>query len=180
MPKALLLIDIQNDYFEGGRSPLWNSLEALENAKNTLYSIRLAGLPVIHVQHVNIREGATFFLPDTYGVQIHDRAAPLDSEFVVVKHSPNSFYETGLAGILEWNHINELIVCGMMSHMCVDTTVRAAKDHGIAVTLLEDACTTKDLNWNGETIPADVVHKTFMAALNGMFAKVIKTDELKI
>lgn len=178
MAKALMLIDIQNDYFEGGRSPLVHPLGALANAEKALFSSRLAGLPVIHVQHVNIRKGAAFFLPDTDGVRIHERLAPLESEFVVVKHTPNSFYDTGLAGILEWNRINELVVCGMMTHMCVDTTVRAAKDFGLAVTLLEDACTTKDLVWNGEAIHAENVHKTFMAALNGMFAKVIKTDEM--
>jgi nicotinamidase-related amidase len=177
LPKALLLIDIQNDYFEGGKSPLPHSQDALAKAQNALYTFRMAGLPVIHVQHVNIRKGAAFFLPDTDGVRIHENLTPLESEFIVVKHAPNSFYETGLAGLLEWNQINELIVCGMMSHMCVDTTVRAAKDHGISVTLLEDACAAKDLVWNKETIPAETVHKTFMAALNGMFAKVRKTDE---
>ncbi len=177
MPKGLLLIDIQNDYFKGGKSPLANPLDALANAQKMLFSFRLAGLPIIHVQHVNIREGATFFLPDTHGVMIHDSLAPLENEFVVVKNTPNSFYGTGLAGIIEWNQITELVVCGMMSHMCVDTTVRAAKDFGLIVTLLEDACATKDLTWNGETIPAETVHKTFMAALNGMFAKVIKTDD---
>lgn len=180
MPKALLLIDMQNDYFEGGKSPLAHSQDTLANAQKALFMFRLAGLPVFHVQHVNIRKGATFFLPDTDGVLIHERLAPLENEFVVVKHAPNSFYETGLAGILEWNQVNKLVVCGAMSHMCVDTTVRAAKDYGIAVTLLEDACTTKDLARNGETIPADIVHKTIMAALDGMFAKVIKTDDLAL
>jgi nicotinamidase-related amidase len=65
----------------------------------------------------------------------------------------------------------------MMSHMCVDTTVRACQDFGFKVILLDDACATPDLNYNGEVIPAEIVHKTYMASLNDVFAKVIKTGE---
>ncbi|MEI6100932.1 MAG: cysteine hydrolase family protein [Eubacteriales bacterium] len=178
MNQALLIIDIQNDYFEGGLSPLCDPLSALANAEAALGQFRAAGLPVIHVQHVNTREGATFFLPDTDGVQIHKNLTPHEDEFIVVKHTPNSFYQTNLTEIINWNKIASLVVCGMMSHMCIDTTVRAAKDHDLSVTLLEDACTTKDLSFSGEQIEAKTVHKTFIAALNGIFAKVIKTNEL--
>jgi Amidases related to nicotinamidase len=177
---ALLLIDIQDDYFEGGKNPLYNPEAALVNVQKALSLFRALGLPVIHVQHVNLREGAAFFLPDTEGVRIHEALTPQEGEYLVVKHAPSSFYQTGLDEILEWNHITSIVVCGMMSHMCIDTTVRAAKDYGLAVTLLEDACTTKDLVWNGEVLPAEIVHKTFMAALNGMFANVIETRELTI
>ena len=65
----------------------------------------------------------------------------------------------------------------MMTHMCIDTTTRVCKDYGISVILLDDACATKDLNYSGELIPAKTVHKTFMASLNGMFARVVKTEE---
>ncbi len=175
--QALLLIDIQNDYFEGGLFPLHNPQAALANAQNALSRFRSAGLPVIHAQHINTREGATFFLPDTQGVKIHEALTPLDGEYVVVKHAPSSFYQTNLAEILSSLHITSLVVCGMMSHMCIDTTVRAAKDYGISITLLEDACATRDLEWDGVAIPAQTVHKTFMAALNGIFANVTQADE---
>lgn len=178
MKKALLIIDVQNDYFEGGRAELVNPRDALRNIEKALKRFRAAGRPVIHVQHVSMRPGATFFLPDTAGAAIHNRSTPVDGEFVVVKHAPNSFFETELADILKDNAIEELVVCGMMSHMCVDTTVRACKDYGLAVTLLDDACATKDVPWNGEIIPARTVHDVFMASLSGMFATVIKTDQL--
>ncbi|GLC81334.1 cysteine hydrolase family protein [Lacrimispora brassicae] len=180
MSKALLLIDIQNDYFKGGLSELVDPLQAVDNAKKILTTFRENKLPVIHIQHINTREGATFFLPNTVGVKIHVAVEPLESEYIVIKHAPNSFFETNLGSILKENNIESLVVCGMMSHMCIDTTVRAAKDYGIDVTLIEDACTTKDLSFNGTTIPAKTVHNSFMAALNGMFAKVIKTSELII
>lgn len=99
---------------------------------------------------------------------------------LIVKHAPNSFLNTNLAAVLQENKITELIICGMMSHMCIDTTTRACMDHGIKATLLEDACATKNLVFHEKTIPAETVHDVFMASLNGMFAKVIKTNELDV
>lgn len=180
MSKALLLIDIQNDYFEGGLSELVDPLQAADNAKKILTIFRENKLPIIHVQHINTREGATFFLPNTDGVKIHAAVQPLENEYVITKHTPNSFFETRLSSILNENNINSLVVCGMMSHMCIDTTVRAAKDYAIDITLVEDACATKDLSFQGVTISARTVHCAFMAGLSGMFAKVIGASELKI
>ena len=174
--KALLIIDVQNDYFEGGKSELYNSKVALQNIEKVLMIFRQRNLPVIHVQHINNREGATFFLPNTDGVLIHKNITPLESEYIVTKHAPNSFFETNLLDIMKENNINDLVICGMMSHMCIDTTTRACKDFGINVTLLNDACATKNLSFNGEIIPAETVHNTVMASLNGMFANVIETQ----
>jgi len=178
LKKALLIIDVQNDYFEGGRSALHDPLRALANVEKVLARFRENRLPIIHVQHINIREGATFFLPNTEGVLIHKNIQPLDNEYLVIKHAPNSFFETNLADILKSEVITDIVVCGMMSHMCVDTTTRACKDYGLKVTLLHDACATKDLYFNGKMIPAGTVHEVFMASLNGMFANVIETSAL--
>ena len=178
MKKALLIIDVQNDYFEGGRSELHNPLAALANIEKTLDVFRKEKLPVIHIQHINTRIGATFFLPDTDGVLIHKNLTPRDTEHIVIKHAPNSFLRTILLNIIRENGITELVICGMMSHMCVDTTTRACMDYDIKAILLEDACATKSLSFNGKTISAETVQDTFMASLNGMFAKVIKTSEL--
>jgi len=180
LKKALLIIDVQNDYFEGGRSELHNPLMALSNIKTTLDAFRKENLPVIHVQHVNTRAGATFFLPDTEGVLIHKSLTPRDTEHIIIKHAPNSFLGTNLLYIIKENGITELVICGMMSHMCVDTTTRACMDYDIKAVLLEDACATKNLSFNGKTIPAETVQDTFMASLNGIFATVIKTNELSV
>ncbi|MCL1824516.1 MAG: cysteine hydrolase [Betaproteobacteria bacterium] len=179
MSKALLLIDIQNDYFEGGKSELFEPEKALGAAEKVLDMFRENGLPVIHVQHINTREGATFFLPNTDGAKIHERLTPHDGESVIVKHAPNSFFDTNLNGIITDKQVSELVVCGMMTHMCVDTTVRAAKDYGIPVTLVHDACATKDLLFNGEKLSANVIQKAYLAGLNGMFAKIIAASELR-
>lgn len=176
MNSAIILVDIQNDYFAGGKNELHLPEEAANHAKQALDFFRRANLPVYHIQHINTREGATFFLPDSEGAEIRQIAAPLPDEKVFIKHAPNSFLNTGLADELSKNNIQQLIICGMMSHMCIDTTVRAAQDYNFAVTVLEDACTTKDLSWDGKVIPAETVHNTIMASLNGTFAKVLKTD----
>ena len=91
MTTALLLIDIQNDYFETGTMPLDGSDRASKNARLILDDFRANALPVIHVQHIATRPTATFFLPNTFGAEIHKNVEPLATEQVIVKHFPNSF-----------------------------------------------------------------------------------------
>lgn len=177
MMSGLLLIDIQNDYFKGGNAELYHPEQAADNARLVLEYFRKSGLPIFFIRHLNLREGAKTFVPDTKGSEIHEIVAPRPEECVIIKHVPNSFYNTGLAQKLSEQGIHHLVVCGMMSHMCIDTTVRAAKDFGLTVTLLHDACTTKDLKWNDQVIPAEIVHNTFMASLNGGFSKTMTVKE---
>ena len=177
MERALVLIDIQNDYFPGGRNELAAPEQAAECAARVLASFRQNGWPVCHIQHVSTRSTATFFLPGTPGAEIYGAVAPQGGEAVFVKHAPNAFFKTGLLQALCERRIKDIVVCGMMSHMCVDTSVRAARDHGLQVTLLHDACATKDLVWKGKTIPARDVHAAYMAALDGSFARVLSTEE---
>jgi nicotinamidase-related amidase len=177
MKQALILIDIQNEYFEGGMVPLNKPEKASANALRALGYFRDKGMPVFHIRHVNIRPGAAAFLPGSCGSEIHGSVEPLTGESIIVKHYPSAFLKTGLAEELNRLEIDHLVVCGMMSHMCVDTTVRSAMEHSFTVTLLEDACTTRDLIWNDQILLADIVHKAFMAALSGMFAQVMTTAE---
>lgn len=176
MSTVLLLIDLQNDYFPGGAMPLVASDAAVAQAARALVAARIAGLPVVHVQHLATRPGATFFLPGTPGAEIHAQVAPRAGEAVVTKHFPNSFRETDLADRLAELGVSHLVVAGAMSHMCIDATVRAAADLGHSVTLLADACATRDLTFGGHTVPAQDVHAAFMAALSGLYAQVTTTD----
>ncbi|HWR23219.1 MAG TPA: cysteine hydrolase family protein [Feifaniaceae bacterium] len=177
MKRALVLIDIQNDYFPGGRNELFAPEQAAQSASRALLRFRQNGWPVCHVQHVSTGDTATFFLPGTPGMEIYKAVAPQGGEPVFIKHAPNAFFETGLLQALQERGIRELVVCGMMTHMCVDTSVRAARDHGLQVTLLHDACATGDLVWKGKTVPAQAVHAAYMAALDGSFARVVSTEE---
>ena len=177
MSKALLIVDIQNDYFPGGKMELVGSAPAGQRAKALLAAFRAHALPVIHVQHVSTRPGASFFLPDTEGVNINEAVQPGPGETVVVKHFPNAFRGTTLADELEKRGIRELTIAGMMTHMCVDATTRAAADAGFTVTLAHDACATRDQSFGGVTVPAVQVHAAFLAALNGAYAKVVSADD---
>ncbi|MDR2541911.1 MAG: cysteine hydrolase [Treponema sp.] len=136
---ALIIIDIQNDYFDGGRFTLHNSLGALNNTESILRQFRDRGLPVIHVQHINPR-GAGFFEPGTWGVEIHERVKPLENEALIVKHQISSFAGTELEKILKDKDINRLIICGMQSNVCVEATAKDAVLLGFQVIILEDAC----------------------------------------
>ena len=178
MSKALIIIDIQNDYFEGGACELVNPMEASLKAKEILEYFREQKMPIFHVQHINIRDGATFFLPNTKGVQIHENVKPLENEIIIKKNFPNSFLQTNLESELEKQNIKELVICGMMSHMCVDSTTRAAFDMGYSCTVVHDACTTKDLQFLDEKIKASEVHNSFMAALGSVFAKLVSVEEI--
>ena len=178
MTQALVIVDIQNDYFPGGAMPLEGSPEAAANAAKLLAAFRAKGLPVVHVQHLSTRPGATFFLPDTKGAEINEAVAPQAGERKIVKHTPSSFRGTDLQEHLKSVGADQLVIAGMMTHMCIDSTVRAAFDLGYACTLAHDACATRALVLNGKTIPAAQVHESFLAGINGLFAKLATSDEI--
>lgn len=176
MKKALLLIDIQNDYFVGGSNALFKPESAATQAQRLLTQFRENGESIVHIQHIANRPTASFFLPNTRGAEIHESVKPLSTEKVIVKHLPNSFRETELLEYLRHEGIEHLIICGMMTHMCIDATTRAAKDLGFECTLVGDACATKSLEIGGESVAAEEVQKSFLAALNYFYASVTTAD----
>jgi nicotinamidase-related amidase len=178
MPRALLIIDIQNDYFPGGAFPLVGPEAAAEAAAGLLGAFRDRGEPVIHVRHLSPEPDATFMVPDTEGAEIHPAVAPADGEPVVEKGAPNSFLDTGLEDRLRAGGVDELVVVGMMSSMCVDATVRAAADLGFRVTVAHDGCAAPDLRFGNTHVPGESVHAAFMAALDGTYATVVDSEEL--
>ena len=179
MNPALLIIDMQNDYFPGGRMELVEIGKAADNACRLLELFRAKAYPVIHVQHYSVGEDAPFFLPNTKGVEIYPSLTPDSDELLITKNYPSSFRETELLRELQNRNISELIICGAMSHMCIDTTVRAAFDLGLRSTVAADGCATRDLTFDGLTIEAAQVHGAFMAALASVFATVTQTSEVR-
>lgn len=175
--QLLLLVDIQNDYFSGGKMELVNMDAAVVNAALLLSFFRNRNWPVVHIQHLSTRPNASFFIPGTKGVEIHSSVSPMNGEPVVEKNFPNSFRQTNLHELLKAKNIDGLVICGAMSHMCIDTTTRAASDLDFQVILIHDACATRDLTFNGITVEAGKVQASYMAALNGSFAKVISASE---
>src|SRR5688572_26982916 len=178
MPKrALVLIDIQNDYFPGGKWTLSGINAAADNAARLLAAARAAGDLVVHVRHEFPSADAPFFAPGSQGAKIHPKVHGLDGEPVVLKHHVNSFRETDLKAILDRNGIEEVVICGAMSHMCVDAGTRAASDLGYRCVVVHDACATRDQEFEGVVVPAAEVHAAFMAALRFGYARLISTEE---
>ncbi len=145
MGKALLVIDLQNDYFPGGAFPLWNTDATLEGVERAIARAREMGVPVILVQHVaaTSRGLAPFFNEGTPGAGVHPRVlAAAPGAPVVVKAFADSFVNTNLEETLAKLGVTELLVCGMMTQNCVTHTAisRSAEKYG--VTILVDACTT--------------------------------------
>jgi nicotinamidase-related amidase len=178
MNTCLILVDLQNDYFPGGKMELAGIEEAAAHAQLLLNEFRKAKSPVIHIQHISDRPGATFFLTGTDGVKINHLVTPHKDEVVVTKNFPNSFRGTSLLEILRKEKIDRVVICGAMSHMCIDATTRAAFDLGFNCIVAEDACATKDLTFKSQTIQASDVHASFMAALSVPYARVISTSEI--
>ncbi len=175
--RALVLIDVQNDYFADGKWPLSGMDLAADNAAKLLTAARAAGDFVVHVRHEFPTADAPFFAPNSDGAQIHAKVQSRAGEPVVLKHQVNAFRETDLKAILDRQGIEELVICGAMSHMCVDAGTRAASDLGYRCVVVHDACTTRDQEFNGRVIRASDVHAAFMAALGFGYAKLVSTDE---
>src|SRR5512139_3700259 len=178
MQTALVIVDIQNDYFPDGKMPLVRPIEASQQAARLLDHFRGAQWPIVHVQHIAVRPGATFFLPGTPGADFHANVQPLPDETIVQKNFPNSFRETPLLDMLREKQVNRLIICGMQTNMCIDATTRAAADYGFECFVAADACAARNLTFDGLTVPAEQVHHAFLAALNGSYAKVLKVDQV--
>ena len=163
---ALLIIDIQNDYFLEGKMELDKAIEAADKASDLLAHFREKNLPVFHIQHESVSEGATFFLPGTEGQKINIKVKPLENETIIVKNFPNGFIQTDLEKRLKAQKIEKLIITGMMTFMCVDATTRAAKDLGFHCTLIHDATAARALEFNGKNVTADQVKTSFLSALS--------------
>lgn len=170
---ALIVIDLQRDYFADGEFPLPGIESAVERAAVLIALFRASGMPVIHVRHVELDPAVGFLLDGTPGVEIDPRVAPRGEDMLITKNYPNAFRDTTLVKILHVLGAKELFFCGAMSNLCIDATVRAAFDMGYHCTVIEDACAASDLEFGGNVIPATQVHGAFMAALASAYGEVV-------
>jgi nicotinamidase-related amidase len=129
------------------------------------------------VRHEFPTPGAPFFAPATPGSEIHSKVRNFDGEPVVLKHHVNAFRETELKAVRDRHGVEEVVICGAMSHMCVDAGTRAAGDLGYKCVVVHDACATRDQEFEGKVVPAAQVHAAFRAALQFGYAKVGATAE---
>lgn len=160
---ALLLIDIQDFYFPGGRSALVEPELAAQNAALLLENFRSRKQLVVHIKH-----------QAEVGSDIYHLVEPLASEKVIVKREVNSFLNTDLLFYLKENQIDTVVLSGMQTHMCLEAATRAAHDFGFVVFVIADACATKDLSYKGTIIPAKDVHLSTLQTLQ-VYAKILDT-----
>jgi nicotinamidase-related amidase len=174
---ALVIIDIQNFYFEGGNVPLAGPVEASLKAKILLERFREKGWPVVHVQHLpkDVADPDPEIADAQY--RIHPNVLPLAGEMLIGKHHANSFRETTLLALLREQNVRRLVVAGMQTHMCVEAATRAAADLGFDVTVIHDATATRPLSFGDVEIPAPQVHAAALAAMLGSYAEVASAEE---
>jgi nicotinamidase-related amidase len=172
--RAILVVDLQNEYWPTGNFALHGIEAAAANAARVMDFARSKGDLVVNIRH-EMPDGP-LFVPGTVGADTNDIVQPAPGEAIITKNFPNSFRDTGLSVLLEERGIEDVVVIGAMSHMCVDATVRAANDLGYKTTTIHDACATRDLDFDGVTVPAASVHAALMSALSFGYGEVISTD----
>ncbi len=175
---ALIIVDLQNDYFKGGKWELEGTEAAAIKAGKLLKTFREKGLPVVHIRHEFPTVDAPFFAPNSEGAQVHLPLKELEDEPVIVKHQINGYRDTELKSTLDRLNIDTVLICGAMSHMCIDAITRAANDFGYNCSIAHDACATLALEFDGVHVPAKQVHAAFMAALDFAYANVASTDAI--
>jgi len=163
---ALVIIDVQQFYFPGGAAALVEPEQAARNASKVLGAFRSRGDLVVHVRHEASR-----------GAEIHESVAPVEGERVFTKTEVSCFNGTDLLAYLRDEKVSRLVICGMMTHMCVEAAARAAHDLGFEVTVVGDACATRDLEFGGTRITAADVHASTLATLARTYADVVTTEE---
>lgn len=171
MTKALLLIDVQKEYFSEGKLALPGMEAALEPIEALIADFRAGYLPVLFVQHVALdADPEAPFAAFATGTELHDRLQPELHDAVIAKSSPNAFVQSWLQARLQGQGVTELVIAGAMTQTCIDSTARGALDFGYPVTIASDACVAGALEWEGKAISAAQVQKTFLAALAALMA----------
>ena len=177
-PPVLVVIDVQNFYFPGGKQPLTGPVEASLKAKALLQAFRDRGWPVVHVLHLGKGQAAPSPEAGEEGYRAHPNVRPLPGERVIGKREANAFRGTELLETLRALGATRIVVAGMQTHMCVEAATRAAADLGFQVTVASDACATRPLAFGGVEVPAAQVHAAALAAMDGAYARVLSTEAL--
>ena len=169
---ALVIIDAQNTYREGVMK-LDGVEPALQECKALLERFRAAGRPIFHIQH-DAGAGSPYDLTAPIG-QISDVVAPVDGEPVITKNFPNSFTQTNLGDQLKAADVQNLILAGFMSHMCVNSTARGAFSLGYNPTVVASATATRALpsRASGKTVPSEQVQEAALTALSDLPSTVV-------
>jgi len=173
---ALVMIDLQNEYLEGPIA-LPDAKRAIASAERLLARARAAGTKIFHIAHKG-RPGGLFDRAAERGA-IVSALAPRPDEPVIEKALPNAFAGTDLEAQLTAAGHKDIILAGLMTHMCISSTARAGLDLGFRITVDAESCATRDLpDGRGGTIVAKTIHEVALAELSDRFAIIARDGAL--
>jgi len=178
---AVVLIDIQMDYFKTDKLYIPDGEQVVLRAVQLRDWAKAQRIAMVHIQQISPNPDSALFAAGTEGISIHPLLRPREGETVISKTLPSSFDRTELRGFLETRGITTLVLAGLMTHMCVETTARAALSLGYSIIVAADACASRDLpTYDGqETIGHREVHRNALAAMADRFADVMTTTEIQ-
>jgi nicotinamidase-related amidase len=176
---ALLVIDFQLEYFEGGRLPIPDGIAALRQAQRLIRFADHHGMEVFHIQHLG-PAGGPLFANDGAHVPFHPELQPGQRHHVLKKTTASSFASTDLHQRLQAHGIKTLIICGLMTHMCVSTAARDARPLGYQVIVAGDACATRDIDaWDGNGVVGHAeLQRVALTEITDSFGEVLRTARI--
>ena len=173
---ALIAIDVQRAF----DNPAWgarNNPAAERRIAALLSAWRAAGAPVLHVRHESVSPNG-IFRRGTPAFDFKPEAQPADGEPVIDKRVNSAFIGTDLEKRLRAEGISALVIAGLTTDHCCSTTARMAGNLGFETWFVSDATATFDRTGpDGERIPAETMHRTALASLDGEFAEVVTSEE---
>jgi nicotinamidase-related amidase len=176
MKRAVLVIDVQNEYFAGGQLPITHPHNHLDNILRVMDSATASGVPVVVVQHTFTQPELLFFKRGTLGWELHPEVASRPRDHWVEKRLPGSFTRTGLEQWLRQRGLDTVTIAGYMTHMCCDTTARQAAHRGLKVEFLSDATGTLPVKNAAGEVDAEEMHRAILCAQQMMISEVLDTE----
>lgn len=176
MKRALLVIDVQNEYFSG-KLPVTYPEGSLSRILKVMETANKSGIPVVVVQHTAPQKDSNTFVKGSKEWELHEEISRRNYDYLIEKNLPGSFTNTKLESILRDNGIDTIVICGYMTQMCCDTTSRQAVHMGFSVEFLNDATGTLDISNYAGNVTAEELHRSILVTQAMRFSKVISTEE---
>lgn len=176
MQRALLVIDVQNEYFSG-KLPVTHPAGSLENVLKAMDTAIERNIPVVVIQHTALKEDSATFRKGTHEWDLHPEVATRHSDLWVEKNLPGSFTGTPLESWLRDNGVDTVVIAGYMTQMCCDTTARQAFHRGFQVEFLSDATGTLSVQNSGGSVTDEELHRAILVTQSMRFSKVLNTSE---
>ena len=175
MKRALLVIDVQNEYFSG-MLPITYPHGHLTNILRTMDTAAAHGIPRVVIQHTFLQPDKPYFKRGTSEWQLHSEVLARPHDLYIEKHLPGSFTATPLESWLRQQRIDTVVITGYMTHMCCDTTARQAVHRGFTVEFLNDATGTLSLKNTAGEVSDEALQRSFLCAQQMLLSEVLSTD----